>query len=106
MVPLVAVVGGVIVVGGVTERVSLMVLENLGVDERSERPGSTSAGGGRIGNIGAVGEFNAGHGGHSLGGGAGRRLRRGRRSGDVFSRCHFADCCLERSHQKATRAVE
>ena len=69
MVPLVAVVGGVIVVGGMTEGASLMVSVSPGVDERSGWPGSTSAGGERIGNISAVGEFNAGHGGHGLGGG-------------------------------------
>ena len=75
---MVAVVGGVIVVGGVTERASLMVLEHYGADERSERPGSTSAGGGRIGNIGAVGKFNADHGGHGLGGGQGGGYDTGR----------------------------
>ena len=66
MVPLVAVLGGVVVVRDMTERVSLMASENPGGDERSGRTGLTSAGG--IENIGAVNDFNAGHGGHSLGG--------------------------------------
>ena len=67
MVPLVAVVGGWVVVRGMTERASLMALENSGADESSGRSGSTLALG--IESIGAVDEFNAGHGGHDLGGG-------------------------------------
>ena len=69
MVPLVAVVEGVVVVGGITARPFLMVSGDPGVDGRSGRPGSVSPGGGKIVNLSDVGEFNAGHGGHGLGGG-------------------------------------
>ena len=67
MVPLVAVVGVVVVVRGMTERAPLVASENPGGDESSGWPGSTLAGGTE--NIGAVDEFNAGHVGHGLGGG-------------------------------------
>ena len=68
MVPLVAIVGGMVVVGGMTERASLVASEKKhDGDESSGRPESTSAG--RVENLGAVDKFKAGHGGHSLGGG-------------------------------------
>ena len=66
MVLLVAIVEGVVVVGGVMARAFLMVSGNPGVDGRSGRPGSVSPGDGKIVNLSNVGEFNASHGGHSL----------------------------------------
>ena len=97
---MVAVVGGVVVVGGVTARAFLMVSGNPGVDERSGQPGSASAGSGKIVNIGDVGVATV------LVRGAGRRLWHRWRLGDVFCWCPFADCHLEQSHRKAIRVVE
>ena len=67
MVPLVAIVGDMVVEGGMTERSSLMASKKSNGFESSGQPESTSAG--RVDNLGAVDKCKAGHGGHGLGGG-------------------------------------
>ena len=66
MAMMVAIVGGIVVVG-VTTRASSMASENPDGDASSEQPDSTSVG--RFENLGAVHNFKAGHGGHGLDGG-------------------------------------
>ena len=67
LVLLVSSVGNMMVVGGMTERASLVSSEKPDRDSRSGRPESTLAG--MIENLGAVDEIKAGQGSHGLGGG-------------------------------------
>ena len=67
MVPLVAIVRVMMVVGGITKRTSLVALGKPDDERSSSRLYPTSAG--RVENLGAVGTFKSSHGGHGLGGG-------------------------------------
>ena len=67
VVPLVFIVRVMVVVRGMTKSTSLVALEKTDGDGSSRRPEPTTAG--RVENLGAVGIFKAGHGGHGLGGG-------------------------------------
>ena len=67
MVPFVAIVGDMVVEGGMTKRESLMAFKRPNGFESSGRPESTLAG--RVEYLGAVDKCKAGHGGHGLGGG-------------------------------------
>ena len=82
MVPLVAIVGGMVVVGG-AKRASLMALERPDGDRSSGQPESTLAG--KVENLGDVDKFKAGHGGHGLGGGG---------QGEAAVQAEFGRCVL------------